>query len=532
MSAECWAARWTAGLALGTVAVLLAASGAAFTVIGALPPAASDDASCRTVRTLLIVLGGGLFASTVLCIAALFSLVLGSAERAAYMAASSRWQGDRLLAKIMSALMPGSPGDDEPAEAGTAPRCVRWQVQLAALISAAVCAFPALLCGVPFAIGWEISALLRLSVADATCDAGSLPGIALSSAVYAVVPLVAGFGALVCVVGIVVGALALMRWPAFCTPRLPDLTLPVTAGECAPVRFVAISDTHGALSAKETAALPSGDVLVHCGDFTKNGSVAEIARFNAWLGTLPHATKIVIGGNHDLAADEHALYVANRALMRVHHHYAHLAPDPAPEGAAGAGGAEESDAAREGRRCGGCCGVGWITALIFSPKADAAPYSLALADDDGATECGPEAMRALFTNALYLVGEHCVTPGGASVFGAPWQPAIPTDETLAAERHPMAAFVRSPLERAALWAATPPRLDVLLTHAPPRGVLDALLSDASHVGCTLLAERLADLARDDAAPQFHVFGHIHEVSVLLFTVKFHTNHAHNLTRSP
>ena len=79
----------------------------------------------------------------------------------------------------------------------------------------------------------------------------------------------------------------------------------------------------------------------------------------------------------------------------------------------------------------------------------------------------------------------------------------------------MAAFVRSVDERRVLWGDVPAELDVLLTHAPPRGVLDALLSDDSHVGCLLLAERLAELHRASAggsggAPRWHIFGHIHE----------------------
>ena len=95
------------------------------------------------------------------------------------------------------------------------------------------------------------------------------------------------------------------------------------------------------------------------------------------------------------------------------------------------------------------------------------------------------------------------------------QPAIPTDFTPTEERHPMAAFVRSVDERRVLWGDVPAELDVLLTHAPPRGVLDALLSDDSHVGCLLLAERLAELHRASAggsggAPRWHIFGHIHE----------------------
>ena len=30
------------------------------------------------------------------------------------------------------------------------------------------------------------------------------------------------------------------------------------------------------------------------------GRVEEIAKFNGWLGTLPHRYKILIAGNHDL----------------------------------------------------------------------------------------------------------------------------------------------------------------------------------------------------------------------------------------
>ncbi len=62
------------------------------------------------------------------------------------------------------------------------------------------------------------------------------------------------------------------------------------------VRFVAISDTHGLHAA---LPVPAGDVLIHAGDITRRGDIADVPPFNAWLGTLPHRYKVVIAGNHD-----------------------------------------------------------------------------------------------------------------------------------------------------------------------------------------------------------------------------------------
>lgn len=62
------------------------------------------------------------------------------------------------------------------------------------------------------------------------------------------------------------------------------------------LRIVVISDTHN-----DHAALnvPDGDVLIHAGDFTSYGRLEHAVSFNDWLGTLPHAVKIVVNGNHE-----------------------------------------------------------------------------------------------------------------------------------------------------------------------------------------------------------------------------------------
>eukprot|EP00667_Euglena_gracilis_P022000 EG_transcript_24294 len=66
------------------------------------------------------------------------------------------------------------------------------------------------------------------------------------------------------------------------------------------LRCVLLSDTH---NRHRELAVPTGDVLIHCGDFTNSGTHAEVRDFAAWLGGLPHQHKLVCGGNHDLTLD-------------------------------------------------------------------------------------------------------------------------------------------------------------------------------------------------------------------------------------
>ena len=68
------------------------------------------------------------------------------------------------------------------------------------------------------------------------------------------------------------------------------------------VRIVCISDTH----THKPTFLPHGDVLVHAGDLTNNGTVAEIQDQIDWISSLPYEHKIVIAGNHDSWFDPRA----------------------------------------------------------------------------------------------------------------------------------------------------------------------------------------------------------------------------------
>ncbi len=172
------------------------------------------------------------------------------------------------------------------------------------------------------------------------------------------------------------------------------------------MRLVCLSDTHG----RHDVHVPDGDVLVHAGDLTGSGSLAEIAKAHAWLADLPHAHKVVIAGNHD------------HGFQRT-----------------------------------------------------------------------PGEARALMTGVTYLEDEG-VAIEGVRFYGSPWQPWF-FDWAFNLQRGP---------DLAAVWARIPDDTDVLVTHGPPRGILDRIHSGLE-VGCDDLRAAVARVR-----PTVHVFGHIHE----------------------
>lgn len=60
--------------------------------------------------------------------------------------------------------------------------------------------------------------------------------------------------------------------------------------------LVVVSDTHGKLS---EISVPPGDVLIHCGDFCKFGSMDMFEQFCCEFAQYPHQNKLVIAGNHE-----------------------------------------------------------------------------------------------------------------------------------------------------------------------------------------------------------------------------------------
>lgn len=175
------------------------------------------------------------------------------------------------------------------------------------------------------------------------------------------------------------------------------------------MKIVCISDTH---NQHNDLAVPDGDMLIHAGDFSARGTAAELEAFNGWLGTLPHAVKIVVPGNHDLLCED-----------------------------------------------------------------------------------SPMMGKLLLSNADHvLLHEECVVEG-LRIFGSPWTPWF----------HDWAFNYREK-DAVRTWEVLPAGIDILVTHGPPRGILDKVKRPPSpNVGCPELL-RVVQALR----PKLHVFGHIHE----------------------
>lgn len=156
--------------------------------------------------------------------------------------------------------------------------------------------------------------------------------------------------------------------------------------------------------------IPEGDLLIHAGDITRQGKLADLGEIERFFHSLPHPHKIFIPGNHD-----------------------------------------------------------WCF------------------QDD------PEPSRAAINSATCLIDEE-IDVFGLRIWGSPWQPDF----------HSWAFNLPRGKALADRWKLIPDDTDILITHGPPRGILD-LCSNGSHEGCEDLRERVETIS-----PRLHVFGHIHE----------------------
>jgi Icc-related predicted phosphoesterase len=67
------------------------------------------------------------------------------------------------------------------------------------------------------------------------------------------------------------------------------------------VRIVAMADTH---LYHEGLVVPDGDILVHAGDMLQYGTLDELARAVDFLRALPHRTKVIVAGNHEVCLEK------------------------------------------------------------------------------------------------------------------------------------------------------------------------------------------------------------------------------------
>ncbi len=96
-------------------------------------------------------------------------------------------------------------------------------------------------------------------------------------------------------------------------------------------------------------------------------------------------------------------------------------------------------------------------------------------------------------NVLYL-NDSGVTIEGINIWGSPVQPrffnwAFNRDRGADIDQH---------------WQLIPENTDILLTHGPPKGILDKTFQGLA-VGCEMLLNRIEQIQ-----PKYNIFGHIHE----------------------
>lgn len=112
-----------------------------------------------------------------------------------------------------------------------------------------------------------------------------------------------------------------------------------------------------------------------------------------------------------------------------------------------------------------------------------------------------------YPNLIYLNNTSCVIDG-VKIFGSPWTPwfhswAFNFPNPYYGE--PTISIPKAREAAIACWDLVPDDTDIVITHGPPRGILDLVFYDKENVGCPHLLERIMKVK-----PALHLFGHIHE----------------------
>ncbi|OAG06874.1 Metallo-dependent phosphatase, partial [Paraphaeosphaeria sporulosa] len=208
-----------------------------------------------------------------------------------------------------------------------------------------------------------------------------------------------------------------------------------------PVRFLIMSDTHDG-HGKILRSTPQCDVLLHCGDFTQHGSPEAIKEALEAFSKIEAELKLFIAGNHEIALDKD-YYLSQ-------------------------GGTAEGHQKARGLLC--TPGVRFF--------------------EEGTHE---------FT---LKSGAHF------KIFVSPWTPRYGSSAfqyTTNKDRFNQSNVTPSWAENFGTTASIiPESVDIVMTHGPPKYVLDKT-GDGTSAGCEHLRRAIAR-----ARPRLHFFGHVHK----------------------
>lgn len=137
----------------------------------------------------------------------------------------------------------------------------------------------------------------------------------------------------------------------------------------------------------------------------------------------------------------------------------------------------------------------WLASLNYKHKI------LVPGNHDRMFERNEKIARSLIPQATILIDES-IEVEGIKIYGSPWTP-----------RYGHWSFMRPIDELKERWENIPSDLDILVTHGPPKHVLDEVMDYMPHLnsyeprftGCPHLFNKVMEVK-----PKYHIFGHIHE----------------------
>lgn len=78
------------------------------------------------------------------------------------------------------------------------------------------------------------------------------------------------------------------------------------------LKAITAHSAHSAHSAHKDLSLGSGDILFHCGDFTKKGHLTEVLDFASYIEKQDYKHKVEIAGNHDFFFENNDRFEAEK----------------------------------------------------------------------------------------------------------------------------------------------------------------------------------------------------------------------------
>lgn len=94
-----------------------------------------------------------------------------------------------------------------------------------------------------------------------------------------------------------------------------------------------------------------------------------------------------------------------------------------------------------------------------------------------------------------LIDKGVYIEGVGLVYGSPWTPKFYNWAFM---------YERNSEEAREIWKRVPEDTDILVTHGPPRDILDYSTYSQTHDGCEVLRDRVLEVK-----PKYHIFGHFH-----------------------